>query len=322
MTTSFIEPTLHDFHPPADDLQAEVLSHLSQSPKLLPCKLFYDQRGSQLFDQICELQEYYPTRTETAIMRDYLRAIIEKIGYRALLIELGSGSSTKTDILLEHMHEPAGYVPIEISREHLRQSANRLASKYPALPVLPVCADYLQDFTVPKSPRAQARRVVYFPGSTIGNFHEAEAKRFLRRIAKLAGPGGGLLIGVDLRKDASMLVPAYDDAKGVTAEFNLNMLHRINRELAGDFAVDQFAHEARWNDAMGRIEMHLVSLRHQTASVAGQMFSFQAGESIRTECSYKHTLAGFAKLAEDFTVDTVWTDPKQLFSVQYLRVGK
>lgn len=321
MTTSSIEPTLHDFHPPADDLKAEVLTGLAQSPKLLPCKLLYDRRGSALFDQICQLDEYYPTRTETAIMRAHLPQMIDKLGQGALLIELGSGSATKTDILLGRMCAPAGYVPIDISRDHLRQSANRLASQYPALPVMPVCADYLQNFTVPDPPRQQIRRVVYFPGSTIGNFHEADAKQFLHRIAELAGPGGGLLIGVDLRKDPSILIPAYDDAQGVTAAFNLNMLHRINRELAGDFAVDQFVHQARWNETMGRVEMHLVSQRAQVATVAGKAFAFAQGESIRTECSYKYTLTAFAHLAADFTVDTVWMDSQQLFSVQYLTVN-
>ena len=321
MTTSPSGPAIYDLHPPADDLRTEVLTGLRASPKVLPCKLLYDARGSALFDQICELEAYYPTRTEMGIMRAHIQAIVDRIGDRALLIELGSGSSIKTDFLLQHMQDPAGYVPIEISREHLQASANHLARKYPHLPVLPVCADYLQDFAVPEPGGPVRRRVVYFPGSTIGNFHQADARQFLHRIATLAGEGGALLIGVDLRKDPDILIPAYDDPQGVTAAFNLNMLRRINRELGGNFDLSQFRHEARWNDAAGRMEMHLVSDAAQSVTVAGEPFQFAAGESIRTECSYKHTLDGFAKLAEDFTVDTVWTDSKQLFSVQYLTVN-
>ena len=311
-----------DESPRPDDVAAEALAGLRAQPKTLPCKLLYDRRGSELFDAICELPEYYPTRTEAGIMQAHVDAMAQKIGDRALLIELGSGSSMKTRILLDHLRDQtaglAGYVPIDISREHLLASAQRIAAQYPALEVLPVCADYMRDFDVPTPRTAPKRRVAYFPGSTIGNFHEPEARDFLARLADLVGPGGGLLIGVDLRKSPDVLIPAYNDAQGVTAAFNLNILHRLNREASADFEVDAFAHEAVWNDQMGRMEMHLVSRRAQTAHVAGEAVRFEEGESIRTECSYKHTQARFAQLAERFTVDTVWTDADGLFSVQYL----
>ncbi|MFW6059757.1 MAG: L-histidine N(alpha)-methyltransferase [Phycisphaeraceae bacterium] len=318
MTFTPTDLPLHDCAPRPDDLLADTLAGLRQSPKTLPCKLLYDQPGSELFDRICELPEYYPTRTEMAIMRDHIADMVRHIGERALLIELGSGSSTKTRILLDHLRRPAGYVPIDISREHLLRSAQQIQQRYRDLEVLPVCADYLQDFDVPAPTQPAARRVVYFPGSTIGNFHEPEARRFLQRIAELVTPGGGLLIGVDLRKDPSILVPAYNDAQGVTAAFNLNILHRLNREFAADIDVAGFEHRAVWNDAQGRIEMHLVARQAQEVTIADQTFRFEAGESIRTECSYKHTPQRFAELADAFDIQHVWTDPAELFSVQYL----
>ena len=289
MTSTPIDLPLHDHAPHPDNLLADTLVGLRQSPKTLACKLLYDQRGSELFDAICELPEYYPTRTEMAIMRDHVDAMVRHISERALLIELGSSSSTKNRILLDYLPRPAGYVPIDISREHLLRSAGAIQQRHPRLRVLPVCADYLQDFDVPAPAQPAARRVVYFPGSTIGNFHEPAARRFLDRIADLAGPGGGLLIGVDLRKDAAVLVPAYNDAQGITAAFNLNILHRLNRELEAGIDVDAFEHRAVWNNDQSRMEMHLVAQWDQDVTVAGQTFHFEAGESIRTECSYKHT---------------------------------
>lgn len=310
---------LLDLQPASDDLLAAVLAGLDQEPKTLPCKLLYDRHGSQLFDRICELPEYYPTRTEMRIMRRHVPAMASALGRRCLVVELGSGSSTKTRRLLDALHDPAAYVPVDISREHLLAAAQRLKSEYPSLEVLPVCADYTQPMRLPTPSRDAQRRAVYFPGSTIGNFHPDQARRFLGRIAELVGHGGALLIGVDLRKDPSILVPAYDDATGVTAEFNLNVLRRLNRELDADFRIDQFRHEARWNDTASRIEMHLVAQTDQVIDIAGRMFTLGAGESIRTECSYKHTLEGFAKLAGDaFDVQNVWLDDARLFSVQYL----
>ena len=310
--------TLQDLKPQADDLLGEVLAGLSETPKLLPSKFFYDKRGSQLFDAICALPEYYPTRTEMAIMRDNIHAIRDRLGPRCLLIELGSGSSMKTHALLDAMEAPAGYVPIDISREHLLAAARRIDADYPSLEVLPVCADYLQRFDPPIPAEPARRRVAYFPGSTIGNFRPAAARAFLQRIAELVGPGGGLLIGIDLRKDPAVMLPAYNDAQGVTAAFNLNLLERINRELGADFKLDAFEHRALWNAEAGRIEMHLFARSNQTIRIDGRNFKLDQGESIRTECSYKHTLEGFAQLATNFRVETVWTDEREWFSVLYL----
>jgi len=311
---------LIDLEPAPADLADEAIRGLAALPKTLPCKLFYDKRGSELFEKICELPEYYPTRTEIGIMRRYLDEIVAALGPRIQLVELGSGSSVKTEILLDALVAPVSYVPVDISRDHLWESAERINATYPGVPVQAVCADYLEPFEVPAPALPAERRVVFFPGSTIGNFHEPDARRFLARIARLVGPGGGLLIGADLRKDAATLVAAYDDSQGVTAEFNLNLLHRLNREADSDFVVDRFAHRSVWNDAMGRVEMHLVSRVEQQVRVAGVSFQFAAGEPIRTECAYKYDLVQFAALAEHFEVRNVWTDDQRRFSVQYLVV--
>jgi dimethylhistidine N-methyltransferase len=302
------------------DLAAEAIRGLGGAPKTLPCKLFYDKRGSELFEAICEQPEYYPTRTEIGIMREHLREIAEAIGPRVQLIELGSGSSTKTKILLDALVEPIAYAPIDISREHLWESAERVHAAYPDLQVQAVCADYLEPFGVPEPECRPERRVVFFPGSTIGNFHDLEARRFLGRIADIVGVGGGLLIGVDLRKSADVLVAAYDDAEGVTAEFNRNLLHRLNREGNADFAVDQFEHRSVWNDAMGRVEMYLVSRIDQRVVIDGHEFDFATGESILTECAYKYRVSQFAEIADRFAVRRVWMDERRRFSVQYLVV--
>jgi dimethylhistidine N-methyltransferase len=311
---------LVDLEPAPTDFAAEAIRGLGSVPKTLPCKLFYDKRGSELFERICSLPEYYPTRTEIGIMRRYRDDIVALLGPRIQLVELGSGSSLKTRILLDALDAPASYVPVDISRDHLWESAQSIQAAYPELPVQAVCADYMESFEVPASARPEQRRVVFFPGSTIGNFHEPDARRFLARIADLLGPGGGLLIGADLRKDAATLVAAYDDSQGVTAEFNLNVLHRLNREAASDFVVEQFFHRSVWNDTMGRIEMHLVSRAPQRVRVAGETFQLAAGEPIRTECAYKYRLSQFAELAEGFEVRQVWVDDRQRFSVQYLVV--
>ncbi|MGI4787480.1 MAG: L-histidine N(alpha)-methyltransferase [Janthinobacterium lividum] len=300
----------------------EALSGLTQSQKTLPCKYFYDQRGSQLFDQICELPEYYPTRTEAGIMQNNIHEMASLFGPDCLLIEYGSGSSTKTRILLDHLPHLAGYVPMDISREHLYQTADSLADAYPTLDILPLCADYTTSFELPKANRLVQSRVVYFPGSTIGNFHRPDAAVFLRHIAEICGPGGGLLIGVDLRKSSCVLEPAYNDAQGVTADFNLNLLRRLNVELGADFDLEGFAHYAFYNEMVGRIEMHLLSLNAQTVHLGGEAIRFEEDETIWTECSYKYSLPEFAALAGSagFQVRQVWTDPEQKFSVQYLTV--
>lgn len=309
---------LIDLEPAPADLAQEAIAGLRSRPKTLPCKLFYDKRGSAIFETICTLPEYYPTRTEIGIMRRNLPAIAAAVGPRVQLVELGSGSSRKTRILLDALEAPVAYAPIDISREHLWESAEAIHAAYPALQVQAVCADYTEPLLIPEPQRSPDSRVAFFPGSTIGNFHHADARRFLARIAEMVGVGGGLLIGVDLRKDEDVLVSAYDDAQGVTAEFNLNSLHRLNREVGADFAVDEFEHRSVWNAELGRIEMHLVSRIDQRVVIDGHAFDFAADEAIRTECAYKYGIEQFADVAEGFRVEHVWTDEQRRFSVQYL----
>ncbi len=310
---------LHDFEPQVDDLCAQVVAGLRKPQKELPCKFFYDREGSILFDQICELDEYYPTRTELSIMRDNIDEMCAVIGERCMLVEYGSGSSLKTRILLENLRDVAAYVPIDISRSHLLRASRALAKRFP-IEILPVCADYTADFELPTPESDVDSTVVYFPGSTIGNFEPAAAREFLHTARLRAGSDSGMLIGVDLKKDPQRLHAAYNDAKGVTARFNLNLLARINREADGDFDLSQFAHYAFYNPLAGRIEMHLQSLREQIVHVAGESFAFREGETIFTESSYKHTLDEFATLAREsgYQVQRVWTDPQKLFSVQFL----
>ena len=319
MNTSLLESIqLTDLCPETDTFLDEVRDGLQQPQKAIPAKFFYDVRGSQLFDQITELPEYYLTRTEMGIMQRFVGEMVERIGPRTLLVEYGSGSSLKTRILLDHLTDPAGYVPIDISKEHLLRSAATLAAAYPGLTILPVCADYTSAFRLPDLDGA--RPVVYFPGSTIGNFSPDEARAFLRRIAGIVGSGGGLLIGVDLKKDIALIEAAYNDAQGITAAFNKNMLARINRELGGTFDLDRFEHEAFYNRAHGRIEMHLVSLIDQCVRIGKGQVPFRKGETILTEYSHKYSLDDFAALAASagFAVEQVWTDDEHLFSVQDL----
>ena len=317
-----LSPALLDCAPDIDQFRAEILAGLQTFEKTLPCKYFYDARGSELFDQICELPEYYPTRTEAAIMQAHAAEMAALFPPDCLLIEYGSGSSIKTRILLDRLPHLAGYVPMDISRDHLCRTAAQLAETYPHLDILPLCADYTAAFTLPASRLPVQSRAVYFPGSTIGNFHPEEAQTFLCKVAEVCGSGGGLLIGVDLKKDAATLNAAYDDRQGVTAEFNLNLLRRINAELGADFMLEQFAHRAYYNALAGRIEMHLMSLTPQTVHLAGQEIAFEEEETILTECSYKYSLADFARLAASagMTVRRVWTDAAQKFSIQYLTV--
>jgi dimethylhistidine N-methyltransferase len=314
---------LHDCHPPSADLRAEVLAGLQKTHKELPCKLFYDDRGSELFERICQLEEYYPTRTESRIMQDHGGEMVDAAGPKCLVVEYGSGSSDKTQILLEQLDDPVAYVPIDISRERLLVSARRLSGDFPGLEVLPVCADYELPFAVPTPTRPVAGRLVFFPGSTIGNFHPSGAVRFLRRMADHAGPGGKMLIGVDLKKDAGILNRAYNDKDGVTAEFNLNILRRINRELGAGFRTAGFRHHAYYNEAAGRVEMHLVSRFRQTIQVDDVEIDFDEGESIWTESAYKYTVDEFAEMAAraGFDLESAWTDDEKLFSVKMYSVG-
>lgn len=310
---------LHDFTPERETFRTEVLQGLHQERKTLPCKFFYDQRGSQLFDQICDLPEYYPTRTEMAIMRQYGAEMAHALGPNCLLVEYGSGSSAKVGILLDHLADPAGYVPVDISREHLLEAAARIADAYPQIPVRPVSADYTRPFSLPVSEHKSARPVIYFPGSTIGNFDRPAARDFLESMADVCGSGGGLLIGVDLKKAPQLLEPAYNDRQGVTAAFNLNLLARINTELDGTFNLDAFEHYALYNESLGRIEMHLVSLADQQVHIGEEPICFDLDETIHTECSYKYTVDEFAAVAKSagWNQQKVWTDAAGLFSVQY-----
>jgi L-histidine N-alpha-methyltransferase len=298
----------------------DALAGLGSRPKTLPCKYFYDAEGSKLFEQICALPEYYPTRTELSILRAHAGEMAACVGAGALLVEYGSGSSTKTRLLLDRLERPTAYVPIDVSREHLHEAALALRVDYPALEVLPLCADFTASVRLPRTRRAPRRRAVYFPGSTIGNFEPAEAIALMAGVARLVGPRGGFLVGVDLRKDPRVLERAYDDAAGVTAAFNQNLLARMNRELGADFDLSRFAHRAVWAPGPGRIEMHLVSEVEQVAHVGGVPIRFARGEAICTEHSHKYTLPGFAALAHraGLAVRRVWTDRAGLFSVQYL----
>jgi dimethylhistidine N-methyltransferase len=310
--------------PAADEFLREVLHGLARSHKELPCKYFYDERGARLFEQICELPEYYLTRCELAILARHAADVARLLGPGCVLVEYGSGAGRKTRLLLDRLPTAAAYVPVDISREQLLRSAGQLARRYPALEVVPLCADFTRPFTLPPLQHPGARRAVYFSGSTIGNFGPAEALALLARIARLCGPGGGLLIGVDLQKEARILEPAYNDRQGVTAAFNLNLLARINRELGADFDLERFEHRAFYDARHGRIEMHLVSRQAQLVHLGGATVRLAAGETIRTEYSYKYSREDFARLsaAAGLEVRQVWTDEQGLFSVQYAEVQK
>ena len=306
----------------AQDFLTDVLAGLSQRPRTLPCKYFYDARGSALFQKICELPEYYLTRTELEILNRYAGEMAEALGPGIELIGLGTGAGTKTRILLEKLHTPIAYVPVDISKEQLQRSTKLFRKIFPKLEILPVCADYLEPVKLPSPAHEPARKVVYFPGSTIGNFETAPARQFLQRIARYVGHGGGLLIGVDLEKDRRVLEDAYNDSAGVTAQFNLNLLARANRELGADFDLKQWRHHSLYNPEQHRIEIYLASETDQSVHIAGRRFDFQAGEKITTEYSYKHTPGGFTKLAgrAGFEFVQMWADDARLFGVFYFTV--
>ncbi len=301
------------------DFLAEAVAGLSASPPTLPCKFFYDERGSELFQKICDLPEYYVTRAELQILKNQGRDIAKHLGSGIELIGLGTGAGTKTRLLLDELLEPIAYVPVDISKEQLLQSSAQFRKLFPDLEVLPVCADYLQPVILPTPKRAPSRKVVYFPGSTIGNFEPNIALDFLQRIRRVSGDEGGLLIGVDLQKDRNILERAYNDAQGVTAQFNLNLLTRANRELGADFDLKCWKHHAIYNAEAGRIEMHLISEVDQTVHLANHEFRFRGGETIVTEFSYKHTPEGFSALAAKagFRLDQMWSDEAHLFGVFY-----
>ena len=317
--------TVLDLEPVSSDFLEEVLAGLSSSPRSLPCKFFYDERGADLFQKICELPEYYITRTETELLRRYGSEMAESIGANVELIGFGTGAGIKTRMLLEHLENPIAYVPVDISKQRLVDSAVELSRAMPALEIMPVCGDYLQELQLPKPLRKPDHVAVFFPGSTIGNLEPAIAQDFLRRVCHLCGQSGGLIIGIDLQKSCEVLEAAYNDSAGVTAEFNLNLLVRANRELGADFDLPLWRHQAIYNEREGRIEMHLISEAEQTVHVGGQEFAFARGEKIVTEYSYKHTLDGFARLAASAgfrEASRVWTDPQQLFAIFHFAVAE
>ena len=296
----------------------DVIAGLSLPQKTLPPKYFYDRTGSELFERICRLREYYLTRAELALTRTHTAAIARFAGKGGVLLEYGSGESLKTRLLLRAMR-PAVYMPVDISEEALMRATGKLAREFPWLRIAPVAGDFSRPLELPGF-RGRDRRVVYFPGSTIGNLSPSEAQAFLKMTRGQVGPRGAMLVGVDLKKDANVLHAAYNDSRGVTAAFNLNLLARINRELGGDFDPRRFAHYAFYNAPLGRIEMHLVSLAPQTVNVGDHRFAFAAGESIHTENSYKYSIAEFQGLAAQagFRGAKVWTDRKGLFALHGL----
>jgi L-histidine Nalpha-methyltransferase len=297
----------------------DVLAGLRATPKVVSPKYFYDAVGAHLFEAITQLPEYYPTRTELSILRTHAQDIAAAIGPSSALVEFGSGAAIKVRLLLDALDQPTAYIPIDISAEQLARVSRERRREYPGLSVLPVCADYTARFTLPPLV-AGARRIAFFPGSTIGNFHPAEATAFLGRVRDMVGPAGAMLLGVDRRKDPRVLHAAYNDAAGVTAEFNLNLLARFNRELEGEFDLEGFAHRAFFNDAQSRIEMHLESLRDQVVWVAGTRVAFTRGETIHTENSYKYDADRLAALVEPagFRLTRAWTDPNDWFWVVLL----
>lgn len=313
---------LHDLKPSPEDFRAEVIAGLRRQQKTIPSKFFYDEAGSRLFERICTLDEYYPTRAEIAILRQLPHRITRHLPERAVVVEFGTGSCVKVRLLLDALVNPVAYVPIDISRQHLIEAAERIALDYPGLHVSAVCADFAGAVAVPPGVPA-GPRIGFFPGSTIGNFTPDESMALLRRIAATLGSGALFLIGVDLKKEESVLHAAYNDAQGVTAAFNLNLLQRINSEIGGDFDTDRFAHHAFYNADEGRIEMHLVSRAQQAVHIDGHTFWFRKGETIHTENAYKYTVAEFRTLVSEcgFVPVSTASDPGGLFCLHCLKVA-
>jgi len=312
-----------DNHPEFGDFKSEVLTGLRLPQKRIPSKFFYDQRGSQLFEQICELDEYYPTRTEISILERNSAEIAALLGDDAVLIEYGSGNSRKIRILLDAVRGHGVYIAVDISKDHLIQSASELATAYHELDVIAICADYSKPFSLPLDAALSGKPgTAFFPGSTIGNFDLADALAFLTNTAATLGPGGSMLLGVDIKKGTNILNAAYNDSQGLTAEFNLNVLARINRELDADFDLSAFAHRAFYDEHHGRIEMHLESLADQSVKLDGTAISFRKGETVHTENSYKYSTDEVRTLAAraGFHAARIWTDPNNLFGVFYLTV--
>jgi len=312
----------YDYHPTQADLLDEVIKGMANTPRSIAPKFFYDKKGSQLFDAICETTEYYPTRTEMMILEQNIDEIAEHFGEDCLLIEPGSGSSQKVRVMLDAIN-PTAYMPLDISKDYLKIAAQDVASEYPWLEVHAACVDYTSPFPLPPC-HQKSRKVAFFPGSSIGNFDPKHAIEFLTHLAQMLQSGGGLLIGVDLKKNKDILDAAYNDNAGVTAAFNQNLLTRISDELEADFDLEKFHHHAFYNEQLGRIEMHLVSNETHTVSIAGYHFEFKKDETIHTESSYKYTIDEFQLLAKKagFKPVNVWTDVDNLFSVHYFEISQ
>lgn len=307
---------------PANRFEQDVIEGLSARMPWLPCKYLYDARGSELFEKICETDDYYVTRADLEIHTDKINEIASLIGKDAHVIELGSGAGIKTQLLLEALHKPRAYTPIEISKTALDDSVSQLKHRFPQLDILPVQADYTQqiDSAHLRLEPAARRRVIYFPGSTIGNFTHSEALEFLMRMGRMAGTGGLVLVGVDLIKPISRLIQAYDDDQGITADFNKNLLIRMQDELDAEVDLDAFSHEARFNTELSRIEMHLVATKATKIQIANRTFEFSKGESIHTESSHKYSVAGFQSMAKKAGLTPIqfWLDDQARFSMHCL----
>lgn len=325
-TEQFVPGQTLDLQDQGEGFRQAVVHGLSNPQKTIPARFLYDERGSALFDQICELDEYYITRTETQLLKDNDAHIHDTLGENVLLIELGSGSSTKTHILLEALgSNTSAYVPLDVSKEHMEQAARRVRDAFPDLDVTPVAGSFLEDLPrVGRELDTPGTRVAFFPGSTLGNLEPDTAQQLLRDCAEMVGPGGGILLGVDLAKDPGIILPAYNDSKGVTAAFELNLLARANRELDADFDIDSFEYQGRFVEEMERVELHVVAKKDMTVTIDGQHFHFDKGESIHIESSHKWPLDKIQRMLENagFTADsTVWTDPEGWFALIYARTG-
>ncbi len=310
------------FNDRKESIYSEILTGLKLEQKELPPKYFYDEKGSALFDQICGLEEYYPTRTETEILTENIDEIVDSIHSNSVIIEYGSGSSIKTKILLDNLPDLGTYIPVDISYSHLHKSAKALQSRYPNLKIIPVTADYTKNFDLPSIASKTKKNTVFFPGSTIGNFYPKQAIAFLKKVANQVGSGGGLIIGIDLKKDPQILNLAYNDSQGITEKFNLNMLSNINSILGSNFNLDNFRHFAEYNLQFGRIEMHLVSKVDQMVSIGEEEITFENGENLLTEVSYKYSLEEIQEIADQsgFTLRKSWVDEKKYFSVNCLTI--
>lgn len=313
--------TLEDSSVDVESFRLDVIQGLSRKPgkRRLPSRYLYDSRGCELFEAICETPEYYPTRTELGIMQRDARSMAEVIGPRCRLVELGSGASIKTQILLDHIQDPAAYVPVDIAPEYLVPSCERLRQEYPQLPIEPICANFAEPFSLPNSDD-ERRTVVYFPGSTIGNFTRKRAIKLIARMKQMTGPTGGILVGIDLKKDVGLLAAAYNDAQGVTAKFTANLLRRLTRELDAKLDQEQFQHLARYNIKKGRIEIYLCSMSEQTIVIGEHTFPIANGELINTEYSYKYDLGDVQELADKAGVALThaWLDELNWFGVFFL----